>query len=78
MDSSPQGRREAPTSTMPVLSNRFEDALVYAATVHRNQPRKKTQIPYVSHLLIVAGTVLEYGGDEDEAIAALLHDAAED
>jgi len=61
-----------------VLSTRFEDALVYANVVHRNQRRKSTQIPYVSHLLGVASIVLEFGGDEDEAIAALLHDAPED
>jgi (p)ppGpp synthase/HD superfamily hydrolase len=62
-----------------VLSVRFEDALVYASLVHRNQRRRKPmQIPYVSHLLGVASIVLEFGGDEDEAIAALLHDAPED
>jgi GTP pyrophosphokinase len=61
-----------------VLSTRFEDALVYANVVHRNQRRKSTEIPYVSHLLGVASIVLEFDGDEDEAIAALLHDAAED
>ncbi|HEY1656690.1 MAG TPA: HD domain-containing protein [Candidatus Tumulicola sp.] len=60
------------------LSPRFEKALVYAAHVHRTQVRKKTAIPYVSHLLAVAAIVLENDGDEDEAIAALLHDAAED
>jgi (p)ppGpp synthase/HD superfamily hydrolase len=60
------------------LSSRFDQALIYAHDVHRGQLRKGTSIPYVSHVLIVAGTVLENGGDEDEAIAALLHDAAED
>lgn len=60
------------------LGPRFEDALVYAARAHASQWRKETGIPYVSHLLAVAGLVLEDGGDEDEAIAALLHDAAED
>ena len=60
------------------LSDRFNDALVYAATLHRAQARKGTQIPYVSHLLAVASLVLEHGGTEDEAIAALLHDAIED
>jgi (p)ppGpp synthase/HD superfamily hydrolase len=60
------------------LSSRFEDALVYAAQVHAAQRRKGTPVPYVSHVLIVAGIVLENGGDEDEAIAALLHDAVED
>jgi (p)ppGpp synthase/HD superfamily hydrolase len=63
---------------MVVLSDRFADALAYANAVHRNQRRKRTEIPYVSHLLAVASIVLEAGGDEDEAIAALLHDAPED
>jgi Guanosine polyphosphate pyrophosphohydrolases/synthetases len=62
----------------PKLSNRFEQALVYATQVHANQVRKGGDIPYVSHLLSVAALVLEDGGDEDEAIAALLHDAIED
>lgn len=62
----------------PKLSNRFEQALVYAAQVHENQVRKGGDIPYVSHLLSVAALVLEDGGDEDEAIAGLLHDAIED
>jgi (p)ppGpp synthase/HD superfamily hydrolase len=60
------------------LTDRFETALAYAARVHRQQRRKGTDIPYVGHLLIVAGLVIEDGGDEDEAIAALLHDAVED
>lgn len=59
-------------------SNRFCDALVYAATLHADQRRKLSGAPYVSHLLRVTGIVLEFGGDEDEAIAALLHDAVED
>ncbi len=58
--------------------NRFRDALVYAATLHAGQRRKVSGAPYISHLLRVAGIVLEYGADEDEAIAALLHDAIED
>jgi len=60
------------------LTSRFEEALVYAARTHAGQKRKGTEIPYVSHLLIVAGIALEHGAGEDEAIAALLHDAAED
>jgi (p)ppGpp synthase/HD superfamily hydrolase len=63
---------------MVVLSDRFADAFAYANAVHRSQRRKGAGIPYVSHLLAVAGIVLETGGDEDEAIAALLHDAPED
>jgi GTP pyrophosphokinase len=61
-----------------VLTNRFEEALVYAAELHKKQRRKGTETPYVAHLLSVASLVLEHGGNEDEAIAALLHDAIED
>jgi len=60
------------------LSIRFDHALLFAAQVHRNQDRKKSGIPYLSHLLGVASIVLDYGGDEEMAIAALLHDAVED
>jgi (p)ppGpp synthase/HD superfamily hydrolase len=60
------------------LTDRFTDALVYATTLHATQVRKGSGVPYVAHLLGVASLVLEYGGDEDEAIAALLHDAIED
>ena len=49
-----------------------------AAQLHADQVRKGTAIPYLSHLLIVAGIVLEHGASEDEAIAGLLHDAVED
>ena len=60
------------------LSEKFNDALVYAARLHREQPRKGRDIPYIGHLLGVASLVLEAGGDEEMAIAALLHDAVED
>ena len=60
------------------LTSRFERALVLAAQLHRDQVRKDTLIPYVSHLLGAASLVLEASGGEDEAIAALLHDAIED
>ena len=60
------------------LTTRFDHALLFAAQVHRDQDRKKSGIPYISHLLGVASIVLDYGGDEDMAIAALLHDAVED
>jgi (p)ppGpp synthase/HD superfamily hydrolase len=63
---------------MPELTKRFEEALVYAARLHLYQKRKGTQVPYISHLMSVAALVLEDGGDEDEAVAGLLHDAAED
>lgn len=57
---------------------RFEEALVYAMHIHAAQVRKGTSTPYVSHLLGTASIALEHGADEDAAIAALLHDAAED
>lgn len=60
------------------LTDRFERALIYATHVHGGQTRKGTQTPYMAHLMAVASTVLDYGGDEDLAIAALLHDSAED
>jgi (p)ppGpp synthase/HD superfamily hydrolase len=52
--------------------------LVFASDLHRHQVRKGTRTPYVSHLLAVCSIVLEHGGGEDEAIAALLHDGPED
>jgi len=61
-----------------ILSERFDNALLLASDLHRKQQRKGTGIPYLSHLLGVAGLVLEHGGNEDEAIGALLHDAVED
>lgn len=61
-----------------MLSSRFEAALVYATRLHAAQMRKASDVPYVAHLLGVASLVLEDGGSEDEAIAALLHDAIED
>lgn len=60
------------------LSPRFTEAVVLACTLHRHQARNATQIPYVAHLLGVASIALEHGANEDEAIAALLHDAVED
>ena len=60
------------------LTDRFLDAVRYAARVHADQRRKGTKIPYLSHLLAVASLVIDAGGTEDEATAALLHDAAED
>jgi (p)ppGpp synthase/HD superfamily hydrolase len=62
----------------PLLSKRFQKAFVLAHRLHGRQRRKGTQIPYVAHLLGVASIALENGADEDEAIAALLHDAVED
>jgi (p)ppGpp synthase/HD superfamily hydrolase len=61
-----------------MLTRRFEEALTYANEAQGTQKRKGTNIPYLAHLLEVASIVLQHGGDEDEAIAALLHDAPED
>jgi (p)ppGpp synthase/HD superfamily hydrolase len=63
---------------MTKLTSRFDDAFRYAHEVHAAQFRKGTGSPYVSHLMGVTSIVLDDGGNEDEAIAALLHDAAED
>ena len=60
------------------LSQRFDDAFRYAHELHRDQQRKGTDAPYIGHLMGVASIVLDDGGSEHEAVAALLHDAAED
>ena len=60
------------------LSPRYFEAVAYASGLHAGQTRKGTTIPYIAHLLGVSSLVLEALGDEDQAIAALLHDAAED
>jgi (p)ppGpp synthase/HD superfamily hydrolase len=60
------------------LGPRFAEAFRFAAEKHAQQTRKKTDVPYISHLMSVAGLVLEAGGDEDQTIAALLHDVVED
>ncbi|MGD0652807.1 MAG: HD domain-containing protein [Thermoguttaceae bacterium] len=60
------------------LTARFNDALQYAVQLHAGQARKVGGEPYAAHLLGVASIALDYGADEDEAIAALLHDAIED
>jgi (p)ppGpp synthase/HD superfamily hydrolase len=60
------------------LTERFTRALTLACDLHRTQSRKGTQVPYVAHLLGVASIALEHGASEDEAIAAVLHDAVED
>ena len=62
----------------PFLTGKFDFALQFASTLHRRQWRKSTAFPYIGHLLSVCALVLEAGGDEDQAIAALLHDAVED
>ncbi|MBL8784840.1 MAG: HD domain-containing protein [Deltaproteobacteria bacterium] len=65
-------------TTEPLLGPRFTDALSWGAELHRHQVRKGSDVPYLAHLLSVAALVLEHGGDEDVAIAAVLHDAVED
>lgn len=63
---------------MTMLSERFTAAVDHARIAHATQVRKGSRIPYLYHLLGVASLALEYGGDEDQAIAALLHDTVED
>ena len=60
------------------LTPRFSEAFEFAARLHAAQRRKLSGEPYLAHLLATVAIVLEHGGDEDEAIAALLHDAVED
>lgn len=62
----------------PLLGDRFTAAFELAASLHRHQIRKGSEVPYLAHLMAVASMVLEHGADEDVAIAALLHDAVED
>lgn len=66
------------SKTPDASAQRFGKALAFAAEKHAGQKRKGSRIPYISHPMAVASLVLEYGGGEDEVIAALLHDVAED
>jgi (p)ppGpp synthase/HD superfamily hydrolase len=66
------------TSAAPLLTDRFLDAVALAEEVHGRQRRSGTEVPYLAHLLVVTGLVLEDGGDEDEAVAAMLHDSVEE
>ena len=68
-------QKDAPTAR---LTARFSEALSYATELHQHQRRKGGDIPYIGHLLSVASLVIEADGSETQAIAALLHDAAED
>ncbi len=72
----PHKSRSAARKTL--LGPRFLRAFLFAAEKHKHQTRKASSIPYVAHLMGVASLVLEAGGDEDLAIAALLHDVVED
>jgi (p)ppGpp synthase/HD superfamily hydrolase len=68
----------APDIDLPPLNSRFEEALIFTTRLHQGQTRKGKDLPYISHLLAVTALVFQDGGDEDEVIAALLHDAVED
>jgi (p)ppGpp synthase/HD superfamily hydrolase len=61
-----------------MLTSRYDEAFRYAHDLHRDQTRKGTLIPYISHLMTVSAICVEHGGNEDQAIGGLLHDAAED
>jgi (p)ppGpp synthase/HD superfamily hydrolase len=61
-----------------MITGQFEKALAFAVDLHRMQLRKGSEVPYIAHLLGVCSIALENGADEDEAIAALLHDSIED
>jgi (p)ppGpp synthase/HD superfamily hydrolase len=61
-----------------VMGPKFSEAMVFAADLHAEQTRKGSETPYLGHLLAVASLVIEAGGTEEQAIAALLHDAVED
>jgi (p)ppGpp synthase/HD superfamily hydrolase len=65
-------------NTVPLLSPKFSLALQFANEIHSTQVRKGMGAPYISHLMAVSALVLEFGGNETQAIAALLHDSAED
>src|ERR1700690_3846076 len=71
-------RRKKISLKPPHLGPRLQHAFRYAAEKHDGQTRKQTAVPYLSHLIAVASLVLEAGGDEDMAIAALLHDVVEE
>lgn len=71
-------RHSAIKQAAPALTERFLAAVELATEVHGGLRRTGTEIPYMAHLLVVAGLVLEDGGDEDQVIAALLHDSVEE
>lgn len=75
-----QKATEARAVTIPhvVLTDRYTQAVAYASIIHATDTRKGTNISYMAHLFGVSSLVIEAGGDEDEAIAGLLHDAVED
>ncbi|MFO0570528.1 MAG: HD domain-containing protein [Polyangiaceae bacterium] len=67
-----------PATGGPRYTTRLDEALTFVAAAFRHQVRKGSGVPYLSHLLAVAATVAEHGGDEDQMIAALCHDYLED
>ena len=71
-------KKKPPKLKKPIYSDRFAKAFAYAARLHARQRRKGTDKPYIGHLMSVASIVIAYGGDEEMAIAALLHDVVED
>src|SRR5690348_1336240 len=77
MDSANRGAAMEPVPSA-YFSRRMTDAFEYARALHAKQVRKGTTVPYIGHLLAVTALVIEHGGDEDQAVAALLHDAIED
>lgn len=80
MTPDPEGNRPTALGLEPprAVSPRFTDALAFAVELHARQWKKGTHVPYAAHLLGTCAIALEYGADEDAAIAALLHDAIED
>jgi len=72
------GVKKKKSAKPPVLGKGLQRAFRYAAEKHAGQTRKQSAVPYLSHLMAVTSLVLEGGGDEDMAIAALLHDVVED
>jgi len=76
--SRPQRTRRTQSQRKIGLGSRFRRAFLFASEMHKGQTRKASTIPYIAHLMGVASLVLEAGGDEDLAIAALLHDVVED
>jgi (p)ppGpp synthase/HD superfamily hydrolase len=71
-------RESAKQQAVVKLGHRFLQAFDFAFEKHAGQMRKASSIPYIAHLMAVASLVLEFGGDEDMAISALLHDVVED
>jgi (p)ppGpp synthase/HD superfamily hydrolase len=78
MKSVTKSSENSPPNRSPKLTNKFRKALGYASRFHSGKLRKKTRIPDIGHVLGVTAIALEYGASETEAIAALLHDTAED